>query len=170
MFLGFVTLEDTLTLRALLRNSSRVPFNTDSLPTYRVYGSSGLMTGGTGSLSLGDSGSITGASNASPVEITSANHGLSSGTRVTISGVLGNTGANGTFVVTVTGANTFTLGGSMGTGAYTSGGTWNVTGLYKVDLNVASASGYEAGEVYQVLVSGAISSTAVGELYSFAVT
>ena len=36
--------------------------------------------------------------------------------------MLGNTAANGQWVITVTGTNTFTLNGSTGNGAYTSGG------------------------------------------------
>jgi hypothetical protein len=66
--------------------------------------------------------SITGATNASPISITASNHGLFTGQSVSISGVLGNTAANGQWVITVTGTNTFTLNGSTGNGAYTSGG------------------------------------------------
>lgn len=65
---------------------------------------------------------ITAASNASPISITANNHGFFTGQSVSISGVLGNTAANGQWVITVTGANTFTLNGSTGNGAYTSGG------------------------------------------------
>lgn len=68
---------------------------------------------------------ISGATNASPISITSAGHGLSTGATVFILGVTGNTAANGTFTITVTGANTFTLDGSTGNGAYTGNpGTW----------------------------------------------
>lgn len=67
---------------------------------------------------------VTGATNLTPITITTSNvHNLSSGDSALISGVGGNTAANGQFVVTVTGANTFTLNGSAGNGAYTSGGT-----------------------------------------------
>jgi len=71
-------------------------------------------------------GSITGATNANPCSITSANHNLSDDARVTISGVVGMTQLNGnTYTVTVTGANTFTIGvDSSAFGAYVSGGTW----------------------------------------------
>lgn len=71
---------------------------------------------------------ITGATNANPIVITSAGHGLSSGQRVEIVGVLGNTAANGEFFITVLDANTFSLqskadGSNVaGNGAYTSGG------------------------------------------------
>src|SRR5207237_8013472 len=40
-------------------------------------------------------GSITGATTASPILITSAGHGLISGTQITVNGVQGNTAANG---------------------------------------------------------------------------
>jgi uncharacterized delta-60 repeat protein len=72
-------------------------------------------------------GTITNATNTGPIVITSANHNLISGTQVTISGVGGNTNANGTFAVTVVDKNTFFLNGSTGNGAYTGGGTWTVT-------------------------------------------
>jgi hypothetical protein len=68
-----------------------------------------------------DSKLVTGASNASPVAITCAGHGLSTGQSVIVTGVHGNEGANGTWPVTVTNANTFTLNGSHGTGNYVSG-------------------------------------------------
>ena len=67
---------------------------------------------------------ITSATNASPIAITtSAAHNYATGDTVVISGVGGNTAANGRFVITVTGSTTFTLNGSTGSGAYTSGGT-----------------------------------------------
>lgn len=68
------------------------------------------------------SGNITAATNASPIEITSTGHTLTTGDSVTISCVEGNTAANGTWYVTVLDANTFTLDGSEGNGTYTSGG------------------------------------------------
>jgi hypothetical protein len=73
---------------------------------------------------------ITAASNSTPVQITSAGHGLVTGQRVTISGVGGNTAANGTWTITVVDANNFTLNGSQGNAVYTAGGTWVLfTGL-----------------------------------------
>jgi len=67
---------------------------------------------------------ITAATNATPIVVTSNGHGLENGQRVRITGVLGNTAANGTWVVANKAANTFELQGSAGNGAYTSGGTW----------------------------------------------
>lgn len=66
---------------------------------------------------------ITGASNATPIVITSASHGLATGDMVTIASVGGNTAANGTWKITKVGDNTFSLDGSVGNAAYTSGGT-----------------------------------------------
>jgi len=66
---------------------------------------------------------ITGATNANPIVITSTAHGLTSGDSVVISGVLGNTAANGTKTVTVVNANSFSIA-TAGNGAYTSGGVF----------------------------------------------
>lgn len=66
---------------------------------------------------------ITGASNATPIVITAASHGLTTGDHVTIASVGGNTAANGVFKVTVLTSGTFSLDGSTGNAAYTSGGT-----------------------------------------------
>jgi len=57
-----------------------------------------------------------------PIQITATNPGFRSGQKVTIAGVLGNTAANGTWTITQIDPNTFTLNGSLGSGAYTSGG------------------------------------------------
>jgi len=71
-----------------------------------------------------DSKTINAATNATPIAITTtASHGYTTGDTVTVSGVVGNTAANGTWVITVTGAATFTLNTSVGNGAYVSGGT-----------------------------------------------
>lgn len=75
-----------------------------------------------------NSGSVTGATQANPVQITTgANHGLTTGDQVYLAGLGGMTQLNGrTFTVTVTGNTTYTLDGENGTShtAYTSGGTW----------------------------------------------
>lgn len=59
---------------------------------------------------------ITSSTNASPIEVTATSHGLVTGDKITIFGHATNTAANGTWVVTRTGANTFTLNGSAGNG------------------------------------------------------
>lgn len=66
---------------------------------------------------------ITNATNASPIVITANGHGLSTGNRISIRDVSGNAAANVTnHQVTVIDANTFSLNGTTGSGAYTSGG------------------------------------------------
>lgn len=65
---------------------------------------------------------ITGATNAAPIVITATAHGRTNGERVLILGVVGNTAANGVFTVANVTTNTFELQGSVGNGAYSSGG------------------------------------------------
>lgn len=79
-------------------------------------------------VSLGSAGSavglhlISGATNATPIVITvAANSGLKTGDRVAISGITGNTGANGIWTLEAVTATTFRLLGSVGNGTY--GGT-----------------------------------------------
>lgn len=87
---------------------------------------------------------ITGATNATPIVVTAPGHNYVNGKNVVISGVAGNTGANGSFLVasTNTGAGTFALtkcidsSNVAGTGAYTSGGSCQV-----VDQIVISTAG-----------------------------
>lgn len=170
MFQGFAELGDTVPVVVLVLNSSGTPVNLDALPTYRVYGPDGHVSGQVGSASFRDSGNVTAATNASPIVITSASHGLATGDRVTITGVTGNTGANGTFLVTKVSDDTFSLDGSSGTGAYVSGGVWNVTGLYHASLTVSGANGYEAGATYEVLFEGLISTVSWAKTASLGVT
>lgn len=76
---------------------------------------------------------VTGATNVSPIVITtSANHNLSSGDYALISGVGGNTAANGQFLATVISPTTFSIP-VAGNGAYTSGGTVEGGNLGLVD-------------------------------------
>jgi hypothetical protein len=67
-------------------------------------------------------GTITGATNLSPITISETAHKYHTGDRVTIAGCVGNTAANGTFIVTYVGADSYSLDGSTGNGAWTSGG------------------------------------------------
>lgn len=67
--------------------------------------------------------SVTTATNASPIVVTSStNHNLVSGQLVTINGVTGNTNANGTWPIIVISPTAFSLTGSTGNGTYVSGG------------------------------------------------
>lgn len=76
---------------------------------------------------------VTGATNASPIVITTATHGLSTGDYVTITGVTGNTAANGTWTITVLSGTTFSLDSSAGNAAYGSGGIVQGGDLGQVD-------------------------------------
>ena len=71
---------------------------------------------------ISSDGSITNATNASPIVITSANHGLVTGDQVLMQNVGGNTNANtGAFFVSITqvNGNQFSLNGKSGNAAYT---------------------------------------------------
>lgn len=76
--------------------------------------------------STGVSGSITAITNASPGQVTSPHHGLSTGMKVTFSGVGGMIQLNNnTYTITVVDANNFTIGvDTTPYGTYTSGGIW----------------------------------------------
>lgn len=169
MYLGFVELESAVEVVTLWENASGTPTNPASAPVHRAYGPDGVMANGVGSGSAKHSGSVTGATNASPIVITSAGHGLATGMRVTVANVGGNTAANGTFQVTKVTDNTFSLDGSTGNGAYTSGGTWNVSGLYTFSVTAAAADGYEAGQTYTVLATATVGGTVMGQVASFTV-
>lgn len=66
---------------------------------------------------------ITGATNATPIVITtSAAHNLVNGDVVTIQNATGNTAANGTWTISGASGTTFTLVGSAGNGAYGANG------------------------------------------------
>ena len=166
LFQGFVVLEDTLVAAVLVLGASDVPTNADALPTWRCYGPDGFLLSGT--CAFLDSGSITGATNANPIVITSTAHGLTTGTRVTITGVGGNTAANTTAIATYVTDDTFSIP-VAGNGAYTSGGTFNVTGAYSISVAATAANGFAAGQNYNVLVTCAVSSTQKGLNSSFMV-
>lgn len=152
MFAGFIDENTAATILAVIRSSANVPVEPDAAPTWRLYGATGVLAGGTGAATSFETGSVTGATNASPVVITSAGHGLSVGQSVTVSGVGGNTGANGTFAVSAVTSTTFTLSGSTGTGNYTTGGTWKTTGLYAVTLSGGVLASLEAGKTYTLVL------------------
>jgi hypothetical protein len=80
------------------------------------------------------------ASNATPIVIqTVSDHGLSDDDFVTTYGILGNTGANGTFQIIVLTSDTFSLNDSVGTGAYIGGGAVEGGDLGQVDNLIQSA-------------------------------
>ncbi|MBM3969998.1 MAG: hypothetical protein FJ302_09060, partial [Planctomycetes bacterium] len=100
------------------------------------------------SASLGQlSGVVSAASNATPIVITSNAHGLINGNQVTVSGVGGNTAANGTFTVTVLDGNSFRLDNSIGNGVYAAGtGTWFRTTDARFDGDLDNKAGGPANE------------------------
>ena len=168
MFCGFVTLSETLNVAIQTRDSSDVPINADDFPTFRVYSGSGLILSGQAT-TFRHTGTITGATNASPIVITSTAHGLSTGNRVNNTGVGGNTNANGAHTITRVSADTFSLDGSTGNAPYTSGGTFRVAGFYNVALVATAGNGFAVGNVYTVQLSWQISSSARADVLTFGV-
>src|SRR5574344_1984654 len=65
---------------------------------------------------------VSNATNATPIVITAVGHSFLTGDKVYISGVGGNTAANGVFTITKIGTDTFSLDGSVGNGAFTTNG------------------------------------------------
>jgi hypothetical protein len=103
--------------------------NEDTLYDVFLYDNSGVLTMEVVAWNS-SGGSVTAATNATPIQITSNSHGLVTGDVVAVRNVGGNTAANGVFAITKVDNNNYTLDGSVGSGAYTSGGTWkqiNVT-------------------------------------------
>jgi uncharacterized delta-60 repeat protein len=90
-----------------------------------------ILIAGTTALANELKGTITNAGTSlttgNLIVITAPNHGLASGMQVTISGVQGDTAANGPWTITVLDANTFVLNGSANNGLYISGGSWQST-------------------------------------------
>lgn len=97
---------------------------------------------------------VTGATNASPIVLTVAPMACvpNPGDRYMVSGVRGNLGANGSWVIKAATSTSLTLVGAIGTGAYTAGtGTViPVSGKCNNVTNWAlgSASAYKAGKSY----------------------
>jgi hypothetical protein len=74
----------------------------------------------------------SGATNATPIVLTSTPHGIAIGnvTWVDVTGVTGNTAANGTWVAEALTATTLKLRGSVGNGTYGGGGIATVRGTF----------------------------------------
>src|SRR5574344_2772738 len=66
---------------------------------------------------------VSNATNATPIVITAVAHPFITGDKVQISGVGGNTVANGVFTITKLGTDTFSLDGSVGNGTFTTNGS-----------------------------------------------
>lgn len=169
MFLGFTQLDDVFAFAHLVKTAADVPKNSSVTPTFRIYNGSSSTPVATGSLSAKDTGSVTNATNATPIVITSSGHGMLTGMRVTVAGVLGNTAANGTFTITRLTADTFSLDTSVGNGAYTSGGSWNVSGLYAASFTPTAAGGFAQGESYDIIVTATVDGDVVATQYRFSI-
>lgn len=106
------------------------------LDGFTIYGWHQALTGSLPGMA------ITGATNASPIVVTSPAHGLASGVTVRVSGVLGNTAANGRWTATRVSNDTFSLNGSAGIGEYVNKptqGVWIAPGITYAETGVRLA-------------------------------
>lgn len=111
---------------------------------------------------------ITGATNATPIVVTATSHGFNNGDIVAISGVAGNTAANGVFKIANKTTNTFELttryaaANVAGNGAYTSGGiAVNLTTNANFSDVSASQIGSSVTLASKTMVDGAAAAAAV---------
>ena len=119
---------------------------------------------------------VTGATNAAPIVVTTAApHGLATGMQATITGVNGNTAANGPFTITVTSPSAFALNGSTGNGIWTGGGVVvadiTVTGALNatpIAITTLTPHGLQTGA--QVAISGVQGNTAANGLFTIMAT
>jgi hypothetical protein len=82
---------------------------------------------------VGDIENLTGTGESGdPIEVTITDHGLESGNSVLVEGVAGKVGANGTFTITRTGEDTFTLDDAECDREYGGAGTVTLSGQGKV--------------------------------------
>lgn len=127
-----------------------------------IAGNGAYTSGGTVSVTLETNESaivygkkITGATNATPVVVTCANHGFANGAVVKISGIEGNNAANGEFKVASATTNTFALTDKL-TSANVAGSGDYATGGVVVDATVVGP--FDALKAGQILtVSGSTS-------------
>lgn len=102
------------------------------------------------SLHHGQVMTLEGATFATPIVVTITGHGLTTGEKVAIVQTTGNTGTNGTWIITKIDANQFSLNGSVGNGVWTSG-----TGLmYPPPLDFTGYSRIAFNTVQGILDSG----------------
>src|SRR5574344_523410 len=86
---------------------------------------------------------VSNATNATTIVVTAVAHSFLTGDKVYISGVGGNTAANGTFTITKLGTDTFSLDGSVGNGAFSSNGS--VVIYPSADKNLVNKAYVDAG-------------------------
>ena len=169
MFAGFVEMDSTI-LIPLVTEDAGTATDADSLPLFRVYGDSGLLASAGGTCAFKDAGSVSDASNASPIVISSTGHNLSTGMRITVVGVLGNTAANNTWSIIRIDGNSFSLTGSTGNGAYAGAGTWHVTGLYDASVTPTIATQFASGQSFTVVVNAIMGGDVLPQSFTFVVT
>ncbi len=129
-------------------------------------------SGGTWS-SITPYGITNATDSAGEVMITAPTTGLSNGDTVVVAGVVGNTGANGTFTVANVTATTFTLSGSTSAGTYAYGGYWYqqptsstpITGASNGAITISTASTGSLAANDFVLVSGVGGNTAANGVF-----
>ena len=120
-------------------------------------------------------GVIRAATNTSPIVITSPNHGLTSGQRIRISNVAGNTAANGVKKITVLDANRFRLDSTAGNGAYdtTNGfGMWTaniVTTVTNAANMLMTSPGHGLTTGDEIRVTGVLGNTAANGTFKVTV-
>lgn len=91
------------------------------------------------------------------IKITCANHGLLTGYRVHIGGVLGTLEANGMWTITKIDNNNFTLNSSAFVNTYTSGGVvWLWESIVVVPLTSPGASGCDVAVSYKLLQNATV--------------
>lgn len=169
MYEGFADEGSAFSFLVQVLDADGAPADASAAPTFRVYGQNGLVASGTGSAAAAESGSLSGATNANPIVVTTtAAHGVTTGQPVTISGVGGNTAANGSVTATYVSPTTFSLG-VAGNGAYTSGGAWHSTGLYRVTLTGSVLNSFEGGKTYTVVVSYTVGGDLKTETHTFTI-
>ena len=114
---------------------------------------------------------ITGATNATPIVVTAVGHGLVTGDNVSISGITGNTNANGYFKVTRLTADTFSLqnystGADIaGNGAY-GGSPVAVTGIVQAS-RVLVAGGSDAAAPQFASATDPRAGMRISDVYQF---
>ena len=169
MFEGFADEGTAFSFLVQALDEDEAPVDAAAVPTYRVYGQNGLVASGSGSAAFAEAGNLSGATNANPIVVTTtANHGITTGQPVVISGVGGNTNANGSFIATYLSNTTFSIP-VAGNGAYTSGGAWHSTGLYRITLTGSVLSSLEAGKTYTVIVTYTVGGDVRTEAHTFTV-
>lgn len=114
---------------------------------FRIFDIFAYQSSGTVTIELVNwnqtTGTITGATNATPVVVTSNSHGLTTSDLIGVTSMAGLTSLNGKlWTLSATATNTFTPASSAGNGAYTSGGTW-----YKMNNTRATALAYSDGRL-----------------------